>query len=397
MKSHDPMKKKRINSKLGIIIAIIFIVLIVAFIGWKSSNKKQPSPENAATSASSAKPALTVTVIQPELQNWKQNFTANGNIAAWQEVVIGSELSGQRITKVNVNVGDSVQRGQVLAEINSESIRAELATAKANYAEAKAVLADASINNQRIQQLKNTGAISQQEATKYLTSQSTAQARLDAAKAQIDSNQLRLTQTQVIAPDHGVISARTATVGSLAQTGQELFRLIRDNRLEWRAEVTSTDLYKLKKGMTAHIISPDPSRSAVSGSVRMIAPVIDPQTRYGLVYVDIPTTDAVRMGMFVKGEFDLGEKPALTVPQTAVLLRDGFSYVFIVNIDNRVTQQKVTLGRRLNDRIEIVDLAANTQLVASGTGFLSDGDLIKRGHAIPDTPLTKQLVSTQEK
>ncbi|MFW2081422.1 efflux RND transporter periplasmic adaptor subunit [Acinetobacter guillouiae] len=397
MKSHDPMKKKRINSKLGIIIAIIFIVLIVAFIGWKSSNKKQPSPENAATSASSAKPALTVTVIQPELQNWKQNFTANGNIAAWQEVVIGSELSGQRITKVNVNVGDSVQRGQVLAEINSESIRAELATAKANYAEAKAVLADASINNQRIQQLKNTGAISQQEATKYLTSQSTAQARLDAAKAQIDSNQLRLTQTQVIAPDHGVISARTATVGSLAQTGQELFRLIRDNRLEWRAEVTSTDLYKLKKGMTAHIISPDPSRSAVSGSVRMIAPVIDPQTRYGLVYVDIPTTDAVRMGMFVKGEFDLGEKPALTVPQTAVLLRDGFSYVFIVNKDNRVTQQKVTLGRRLNDRIEIVDLAANTQLVASGTGFLSDGDLIKRGHAIPDTPLTKQLVSTQEK
>ena len=391
------MKKKRINSKLGIIIAIIFIVLIVAFIGWKSSNKKQTSPENAATSASNTKPALTVTVIQPELQNWKQNFTANGNIAAWQEVVIGSELSGQRITKVNINVGDSVQRGQVLAEINSESIRAELATAKANYAEAKAVLADASINNQRIQQLKNTGAISQQEATKYLTSQSTAQARLDAAKAQIDSNQLRLTQTQVIAPDHGVISARTATVGSLAQTGQELFRLIRDNRLEWRAEVTSTDLYKLKKGMTAHITSPDPNRSAISGSVRMIAPVIDPQTRYGLVYVDIPTTDAVRMGMFVKGEFDLGEKPALTVPQTAVLLRDGFSYVFIVNKDNRVTQQKVTLGRRLNDRVEIVDLAANTQLVASGTGFLSDGDLINRGQAIPDTPLTKQLVSPQEK
>ena len=391
------MKKKRINSKLGIIIAIIFIVLIVAFIGWKSSNKKQTSSENAATSASNAKPALTVTVIQPELQNWKQNFTANGNIAAWQEVVIGSELSGQRITKVNVNVGDSVQRGQVLAEINSESIRAELATAKANYAEAKAVLADASINNQRIQQLKNTGAISQQEATKYLTSQCTAQARLDAAKAQIDTNQLRLTQTQVIAPDHGVISARTATVGSLAQTGQELFRLIRDNRLEWRAEVTSTDLYKLKKGMTAHITSPDPNRSAVSGSVRMIAPVIDPQTRYGLVYVDIPTTDAVRMGMFVKGEFDLGQKPALTVPQTAVLLRDGFSYVFIVNKDNRVTQQKVTLGRRLNDRVEIVDLAANTQLVASGTGFLSDGDLIKRGQAIPDTPLTKQLVSAQEK
>ncbi len=385
------MQKKRINSKIWIVVAVSVIVLVVIFFAWKSSNKKQVSSQNVDTPSSNTKPSLTVTVVQPELQNWKQNFTANGNIAAWQEVVIGSELSGQRITKVNVNVGDSVQRGQVLAEINSESIRAELATAKANYAEAKAVLADAILNNQRIQQLKNTGAISQQEATQYLTSRNTAQARLDAAKAQIDSNQLRLTQTQVIAPDHGVISARTATVGSLAQTGQELFRLIRDNRLEWRAEVTSTDLYKLAKGMTAQITSPDPSRSAVQGTVRMIAPVIDPQTRYGLVYVDIPTTDAVRMGMFVKGEFDLGQKPALTVPQTAVLLRDGFSYVFIVNKDNRVSQQKVSIGRRLNDRVEVLDLPANTRIVASGTGFLADGDLVKLGQTIPDTPLTKQL------
>ncbi|WP_394373747.1 efflux RND transporter periplasmic adaptor subunit [Acinetobacter bereziniae] len=391
------MQKKRINSKIWIVVAVIVIVLVVIFFAWKFSNKKQVSSQNVDTPSSNTKPSLTVTVVQPELQNWKQNFTANGNIAAWQEVVIGSELSGQRITKVNVNVGDSVQRGQVLAEINSESIRAELAIAKANYAEAKAVLADAILNNQRIQQLKNTGAISQQEATQYLTSRNTSQARLDAAKAQIDSNQLRLTQTQVIAPDHGVISARTATVGSLAQTGQELFRLIRDNRLEWRAEVTSTDLYKLTKGMTAQITSPDPSRSAVQGTVRMIAPVIDPQTRYGLVYVDIPTTDAVRMGMFVKGEFDLGQKPALTVPQTAVLLRDGFSYVFIVNKDNRVSQQKVSIGRRLNDRVEILDLPANTRIVASGTGFLADGDLVKLGQTIPDTPLTKQLVAPREK
>ena len=310
--------------------------------------------------------------------------------------MIGSELSGQRITKVNVNIGDKVSRGQVLAEINNESIRADLATAKANYAEAQAVLTDASATNKRFQQLKNTGAISAREATQYQTSQSTAQARLDAAKAQIDSNQLRLTQSQVIAPDHGVISARTATVGSLAQTGQELFRLIRDDRLEWRAEVTSTDLYKLKQGMTAQITSPDPAQPTIKGIVRMIAPVIDPKTRYGLVYVDLPTTDAVRMGMFVKGEFDLGEKAALTIPQTALLLRDGFTYVFIVNKDNRVTQQKVTIGRRLKDRIEVIDLPNNNvKLVASGTGFLADGDLIKIAPAIPDTPLTKQLVNTQ--
>ena len=394
MTSQTPQKTKK---KVWFILAIVIVLLLVAFLLWKSgsSNKTAATekPDNAKTTEQKA--ALTVTVVQPEQQNWKQTFTANGNIAAWQEVVIGSELSGQRLTRVNVNVGDEVKRGQVLAEINSDTIRADLAAAKASYAEAQAVLANAVTNNKRIQQLRNTGAISAQELTQYQTSQATAQARLDASRAQIESNQLRLAQTQVISPDNGVISARTATVGSLAQTGQELFRLIRDHRLEWRAEVTTSDLYKLKQGMNARIFSPDPAQPAITGKVRIIAPVIDPQTRYGLVYVDLPATQAFRMGMFVKGEFDLGEKPALTIPQTALLLRDGFAYVFIVGKNNRVAQQKVTVGRRLADRVEILDLPANVKLVASGTGFLTDGDLVTVAKDIPDTPLTKQLVTTQ--
>lgn len=392
MASQTPQKTKK---KVWFILAIIIVLLMIGVVIWQvKADKNTAETKDQNDSNLSPKAALTVTVIQPEVQNWKQTFTANGNIAAWQEVVISSELSGQRLTKVTVNVGDKVRRGQVLAEINSDTIRADLAAAKASYAEAQAVLADAITNNKRIQQLKNTGAISAQESTQYQTSQATAQARLDAAKAQIESNQLRLAQTQIVAPDNGVISARTATVGSLAQTGQELFRLIRDQRLEWRAEVTSEDLYKLKQGMNARVFSPDPAQPAVSGKVRMIAPVIDPQTRYGLVYVDLPTTQAVRMGMFVKGEFDLGQKSALTIPQTALLLRDGFSYVFIVDQQNRVSQQKVSVGRRVGDRVEILDLAnSNVKLVSSGTGFLTDGDLVTVAKDIPETPLTKQLVT----
>lgn len=397
MNHSEPPVHQRFSRKHWLILATLILVILALIGFWQSKDKKTEKTVSQPKSASTQpKAALTVTVIQPERQNWQQKLTANGNIAAWQEVVIGSELSGQRITKVYVNVGDQVKRGQVLAEINSDSIRAELATAKANYKEAQAVLNDAVINNQRIQQLRNTGAISAQEATQYQTSQSTAQARLEASDAQIKSNELRLAQTHVVAPDNGVISARSATVGSLAQTGQELFRLIRDHRLEWRAEVTTTDLYKLKQGMTAKIISPDPNQNAVTGTVRMIAPVIDPQTRYGLVYVDLPLTQAVRMGMFVKGEFELGEQSALTIPQSALLLRDGFSYVFIVQQNNRVKQQKVSVGRRQNDLVEILDLPENVKLVASGTGFLADGDLVKVAANIPETPLSQQLAPHQE-
>ncbi|QER39446.1 efflux RND transporter periplasmic adaptor subunit [Acinetobacter suaedae] len=390
---------QKTNKKVWLLFAIIVGLVIILIALRFTGITKKSTTDNPLRSAEQTekKSALTVTVVEPVLQNWKQSFTANGNVAAWQEVVIGSELSGQRLTRVNVNVGDQVKRGQVLAEINSDTIRADLAAAKASYAEAQAVLADAAANLKRVQQLKNTGAISVQESAQYQTSQATAQARLDAAKAQIESNELRLTQTRVVSPDNGVISARSATVGSLAQTGQELFRLIRDHRLEWRAEVTTTDLHKLKQGMTAEIISPDPTQPKIKGKVRMIAPVVDPQTRYGIVYVDLPPTQAVRMGMFVKGEFDLGEKSALTLPQSALLLRDGFAYIFTVDRNSRVTQKKVTIGRRYGNRVEILDLPANVKVVSSGTGFLSDGDLVSIAKEIPDTPLSQKLVTQQER
>lgn len=203
------------------------------------------------------KAALTVTVVQPEQQNWKQTFTANGNIAAWQEVVIGSELSGQRLTRVNVNVSDEVKRGQVLAEINSDTIRADLAAAKASYAEAQAVLADAVTNNKRIQQLRNTGAISAQELTQYQTSRLHYPSKTGCLRAQIESNQLRLAQTQVISPDN-------------AKFDFSPYRNCRFFGSDWTGTVPPDSgspsgmacgsyhfsLYKLKQGMNARIFSP---------------------------------------------------------------------------------------------------------------------------------------------
>lgn len=373
------------------LLAAVVIALIIGLIVFFSRSQQSQSEAKTDPKADTAQAALTVSVTQPERSNWQQTLEANGNIAAWQDVVIGTELSGLRLTEVTVNVGDVVKRGQLLARLNTATIEAELAQSRASLAEAQAVLNDAIANAKRIQALKNTGAISAQEAAQYATSQQTAQARLDLARAQIESGQLRLTQARILAPDDGVISARTATTGSLAQTGQELFRMIRDNRLEWRAEVTNSEIYQLKPGMAVEVFSADPARPSVRGTVRMIAPVIDTQTRYGIVYVDVPSSAALRMGMFAKGRFMLGSQPALTLPQNSVLLRDGFAYVFVLDRNNRVHQQKVQLGRRQGDRIEVIGLPANVQVAATGTAFLSDGDLVKRAAAIPDTRLNDQL------
>jgi RND family efflux transporter MFP subunit len=265
--------------------------------------------------------------------------------------------------------------------------QADLAQRRAEVAEAEALLADASTNAQRARELQATGALSAQQINQYFTTERTAQARLEALRAAAKAQQLRLSQAQVLAPDNGVISARSATVGAVVGAGQELFRMIRGGRLEWRAEVATTDLAQIKPGQVARVTTA--GGSTVQGKVRMVAPTVDPATRNGIVYVDLPALPAgvaggARAGMFARGEFEIGSSSALTLPQSAVLMRDGFAWVFKVGNDNKVQQAKVNVGRRVADRIEVIDgLDPSTRVVASGGGFLADGDVVRVVAAAP--------------
>lgn len=238
-----------------------------------------------------AKPALTVLTTQPQSTNLPLRISANGNVAAWQEASIGTETSGLRLAEVRVDVGDAVKRGQVLATFASGTVLADLARARAAVAEAEGTLAEASANAQRARSLQPTGVMSAQQANQYLTAERTAQARLEAQHANVQVQQLRLQQTQVLAPDHGVISARSATVGAVLPVGQELFRMIRQGRLEWRAEVASAELALLKPGMRVRVTSAN--GTPIQGTVRKVAPTVDAQTRNGLVYVDLPDRKSV--------------------------------------------------------------------------------------------------------
>ena len=372
---------KRFKTKTIVIAAIALIVLIaivVLFVGGKSGAEKKKEE-------TAPKPALTVTTAQPSQTRLPIKMTANGTITAWQEAIIGSESNGLRLTDVRVNVGDTVRKGQVLATFFAASTQADVLQARASVMEAEANAADAKNNAERARTLDSSGALSKQQINQYLTTEQTAKAKADAARASLLAQELRLNQTQVLAPDDGVISARNATVGAVVGAGTELFRLIRKGRLEWRAEVTSTELGSLSNGTTALITAANGTK--IKGKVRMIAPTVDPQNRSAIVYVDLSPAAAgsspARAGMFATGEFDLGMSSALTIPQQAIVIRDGFSYVLRLNSDNRVTQIKIQPGRRFADSIEVLaGIDANTVVVANGAGFLNDGDLV---NVVPST------------
>lgn len=365
------MKPSHPQNIVGRLIGSALVVFLLAACG--------EAPRDSGTRPSASKPALSVTTTTPQVIDWPLTLKASGNIAAWQEAVIGPEISNYRITEVRANVGDVVKKGQVLARIAGDAVESEYAEIRASVAEAEATLAEARANHARARQLSESGFYSAQQATQTLTAADTALARLNAAKARLQSAELKRSKATVLAPDDGIISARAATVGTLTQPGQELFRLIRGGRLEWRAEVTAAELGRLKPGQAANLNGPN--GEVMAGVVRAVAPTVDAQTGNALVYVDLPAAAAgmVGAGMFARGEFSLGQRPALTLPQSAVLLREGFAYVFRVEGD-KVIQTKIATGRRIGERIELIDgsgLDANTQVVTSGVGFLADGDSVR--------------------
>ena len=357
--------KYRLAAALGLLLVGTALALAV-----RAADDKSAKP------AAAAKAALTVTATQPQRSSLSTALSANGNIAPWQEAIVGAESNGMRLAEVRVNVGDSVKRGQVLATFVADMAQADLAQSRAAVAEAEATLAEAAANAQRARDLQASGALSAQQINQLLTAERTAQARLDALRAGARMQQLRLAQTQVLAGDSGVISARSATVGAVVPAGMELFRLIRQGRLEWRAEVAASELAQIKPGQAVRVTAA--GGAAVPGKVRMVAPTVDAATRNGIVYVDLPQPSALKAGMFARGDFDTGSSSALTLPQSAVLLRDGFSYVFKLGADNKVAQSKVSVGRRVGDRVEITGgLDPAARVVASGAGFLADGDTVR--------------------
>jgi len=358
-----PQHKKPLIIGSALVAALILLIVVTR--SGKDGDEADKGP----------RPSLSVNAETPLPMRMGQRLSANGNIEAWQEAVIGANVSGLILSEVNVNVGDSVKKGQVLATFSSQTVVADLEQTKARAAEAEATALEAEANAERAKKVADSGALSEQQLNQYITSAKTARARANAQIAAERAQAVRLADTRVVAPDDGVISSRTATVGAVP-SGNELFRLIRQGRLEWRAEVPAPQLALLKPGMPVHIDAG--SGINVTGKLRMVSPSVDPKTRNAIVYVDLPAPGAARAGMFAAGEIEIGQSDGLTLPQSAVMVRDGYSYVFRIGADNKVLQTKVTLGRRIDERVEILrGLNPEDRVVVSGGGFLTDGDLVR--------------------
>lgn len=347
--------------------------------GKERTSSTQP-PSDPEGDVSQARPAMVVTVAPPKRELLPVQVQADGDVVAWQEASIASESNSLTLAEVLVDVGDTVKRGQPLARFNGKIVAEDVAQARASLVEAQANAEEARANAERARRLLRTDSMSKQQADQYFAADRSAQARVRSARAALASRRQNWQNVELRAPDDGVISSRTATEGSVPAAGTELFKLIRQGRLEWQAEVGAVDLMKVKAGDPAVVHAVDGRK--VPARVRAVAPSANTRTRTTLVYVDVPAGPGLWAGLFASGVFELGQSPGLTVPLDALVSSDGFVHVYRLKPDNHVERVRVTTGRQMADRLEVIPAPGETLserdlVVVEGAAFLSDADLVR--------------------
>ncbi len=361
---------------------LVIAALVLVVVGGAAFLMFRPSASNAPAEAVAgpAPAALTVEATTPLVETWPVEVQASGWLAPWAEAVIASELGGERITAVNVEVGDEVKAGDVLAELSRASVENRIAELEATLESARAGLETATEDADRARQLSGGGAISRQEIASYLAVERQAQASVTVAEAQLATQELALANTRIIAASDGVVSDVSAALGQVVSQGQELFRLIRDSRIEWQAEVPLFQLRGITTG--TRVVIPSPIGD-IGGTVRRVSPEASQTNGRVLVYVDPEPPEGMPMpktGILVSGAFIVDETTAVTLPSTAITLQDGFSYVFVIKAGEMTTvlRERVETGRRKGDRVEILgDFPVDASVVLSGGAFLSDGSVVR--------------------
>ncbi len=362
------------------------------------------NPESAAV----ATPSLVVTTTLPEIREVDRALTVSGSVAAWQEMSLGVELSGIRAAEVLVEVGDQVSAGQPLVRLDTRTLEVQARQAEAGLAQARASLELARANAARGARLVTDGLISSSDSDELRATLLNAEAQLSTAEANRDAARLNLGYATLRAPDAGVISARSVQPGQVISASTELLRMIRQGRLEWQAELVEGDLSRVREGTLVELASPRGNR--IAGRVRAVSPSVDPATRTGLIYADLPEPGDLRAGMFAQGRVLLGAVPATVLPRDAIIFRDGIPYVFVAReLDSaqtdgatfNVEQRRIATGIQQGDVTEVSSgLTASERVVVRGAGFLSDGDLVRQVNAddaalaratgLPAPPVTEE-------
>jgi RND family efflux transporter MFP subunit len=350
-------------------------ILAVAAGAWFLWPRHAPTPA-APTAAAEPPPALTVTLRPAERRALARPVIGDGSVNAWQELVVGTESGGLRVIEAGFEPGDRVRAGQVLVRLDPAVPAATLASADAAIGEAEAALRLAEAELRRGAELQRGDIMARATLEQRQSVARQAEARLASARARREEAAVRLAQTSILAPADGTISRRSVLVGAVVQPGQEMFRLIRDDRLDLDVRVPELELVRVRPGQPVRVLH---GEREIMAEVRAIFPTVEAATRLATVHVRLPPEAQLRPGQFARAEIQAGAAEALVVPQEAVVFREGRAVVFLVpQGTDRALLRPVSTGQRREGLVEITQgLQPGDPVVVQGAGFLTEGDRVR--------------------
>lgn len=390
---------------IGSVLAICFVMVSLTLVG-----KPLPKPTGPAESRAAKEVpaddfvAAVVTVARVAPADFTETVLATGSLVAREEILVGPEVEGLRITEVLADEGARVKKGDVLARLVADTLDAQLAQndaalarstaaiaqAKASIVQAEARVVESRNAFERAKPLRQAGHLTEAVFDQREQAASTAQAQLAAArdgltvaeaeKAQVEAQRRELTwrrgRVEVTAPADGIVSRRMARVGGYAAGAAEpMFRIVAKSEVELDAEVTETRLAAVKVGQTARVEVAGLGEAA--GTVRLIAAEVDKATRLGRVRIFLGDNPGLRVGAFARGIVATASGTGLAVPASAILYGPDGATVQVVRA-NRVETRKIKTGLAAGALVEVREGLGEGDLVVARSGtFLREGDAVR--------------------
>lgn len=313
--------------------------------------------------------------VKLERKPWRDGIEALGTARANESVVIAAKVN-ETVKRVNFDSGDYVEAGAVLVDLSGRVELAELEEARAQFREAE-------------QQLER----SQQLAARQLIPASqidTQRAARDAARARMDAIRARLADRVITAPFDGVLGLRQVSPGTLLRPGDPIATLDDVSLIKLDFTVPEAFLSVLKEGLQVQARSAAWPDQDFVGVVRSVDSRVDPATRAVTVRAEIPNVERkLRPGMLMTVLVQQPPRPALVLPELALIQIGRQAFVFRVRDDNTVEQVPVSIGARRRGDVEIVDgLAVGDRVVVEGTVKLRPGvSVVEHAAATPTLPV----------
>src|SRR5262245_34077594 len=386
-------------------VVLAFLMISLTLVGKPLPRAAQsPTAANAPQPAASLSFAAAVTVAQATPADFVETVLVTGSLVAREEILVGPEVEGLRITEVLADEGMRVQKGDVLARLVADTLDAQLAQndaalaraaasiaqARSSIVQAEARLVESRNAFERAKPLRQSGVMAESAYDTREQSARTAEAQLVAArdgliaaeaeKAQIEAQRRELAwrrgRTQVVAPADGIVSRRMARIGGYAAGAAEpMFRIVANGEVESAAGVTETRMAAIRIGQTARVEVT--GVGLLAGTVRLISPEVDKATRLGRVRIFLGCNDALRVGALAPGSIETASGRGLAVPASAILWGPDGASVQVVRA-NRVETRKVKTGLAAGALVEVREGLREGESVVSRSGtFLRDGDAVR--------------------